>query len=199
MNKPNGVVCTLKDEMGRTTIFDLIKHKEIKIKHLFYAGRLDYKTEGAIFITNDGEFANLITHPRYNVLKHYYAEIKGEILDKDIEHIKKGIHFEGEFYKIKDIKIISRNKKFSALTITLNEGKNREIRKIFQITKYKIKYLKRYKIGPFEIPQDLLPGYYKLISRKEIEKFKNSINDSTEKWCNGIRRIEARGNRLSSH
>jgi len=178
MNKPAGVICSLKDKKGRPTIFDLLKHKNLKRKHLFYTGRLDFKTEGLIFITNDGEFANFITHPRYNVLKYYYVEIKKMLTDDEIKRMKKGIYTKEEIYKIKDLKIISRDEKHTNLIIVLNEGKNREIRKIFQVLKHKIKYLKRTRIGPFRLDPKLKPGEYKLISKRIIEKFKKELTTS---------------------
>ncbi|MBN1898410.1 MAG: rRNA pseudouridine synthase [Spirochaetes bacterium] len=173
MNKPSGVICSRKDEKGRFTLYDLIKHKNLSKKHLIYAGRLDYKTEGLIFLTNDGDFVNLLTHPRYNVLKYYYVEIKGSLEDRDVKRMTRGISSENVLYKVKEVKILSRAPRSTRMIIVLNEGKNREIRNIFLILRYKVKYLKRIQMGPFKLDGKLEPGEYKLVSKKEIQKFMN--------------------------
>ncbi len=174
MNKPIGVLSSSFSENGKLTLFDLLHHKDLKKIKLFNVGRLDFNSEGLIFLTNDGEFANKIIRPANKVLKHYIVEIKGNIKDEHIQRMKKGIYTYETRYKVEDVIIIKRSNKFTRLRIILNEGKNREIRNIFRILKYKIKKLKRVQIGPFKLPASLRPGEYKLISKKEIEKFLKS-------------------------
>ncbi len=173
MNKPVGVLSSAKSEDDKKTLFDLIKHKELKKIRLFNVGRLDFKTEGLIFLTNDGEFAKYIIKPKYNILKHYIVEIKGNFSADLLAKLKKGVFSKFGKYKVEDVISLKQNNKFTRLRIILNEGKNREIRNIFAILKYKIKSIRRVQIGPFILPRSLKPGQYKLISKREIEKFKS--------------------------
>lgn len=171
MNKPSGVICSVEDQDNKPSILRLIKHKNLSKLHLFPVGRLDYLTEGLIFITNDGEFAHYLTHPKNKIEKHYYVEIKGLITNKEVLQIKKGIYTKEARYKAKDVKIISAHQKISKLRVILDEGKNREIRNIFAILKHKIKTLKRIQIHTLKLDGKLRPGDYKLISKREMAKY----------------------------
>ncbi|MDD5065616.1 MAG: pseudouridine synthase [bacterium] len=176
LNKPKGYICSLADEEGKPSILRLIRHKNLTRSHIFPVGRLDFLTEGLIFITNDGIFANHILHPRYNVLKEYYVEIKGMIQERHVKQMQKGVYSDNVLYRVKEVRVLSSNEKISRLVLTLNEGKNREIRNIFSILKYKIKLLRRIKIGPFTLDKHLKPGEYKLISKKIICRFMSRFN-----------------------
>ena len=171
MNKPIKYLCSLKDEKDKPSIMRLIHHKDLSKKHLFPVGRLDYLTEGLLFITNDGDFTNYILRARNKVSKTYYVEIKGKISNEHLKRIQKGIYTKEESYKVEDVKLISTSKNTSKVKIVLIAGKNREIRNIFSILKYKIKNLKRTRIGPFQLDNKLRPGEYKLISKKKIDDF----------------------------
>jgi len=175
LNKPQGYLSSTKSQDNKKTLFDLIKHKKLKKIKLFNVGRLDFKTEGLIFLTNDGDFAKYIIMPRYKVLKHYIVEVKGKFPDELLTKVKKGIYSREGKYKVEDIKILDRKNKYTRLEIILNEGKNREIRNIFAILKYKITLIRRVKIGPFSLPKSLKPGQYKLISSRQIDKFIKSF------------------------
>ncbi len=168
MNKPKGYICSLQDHESKPSIMKLIHHKNLNRLHLFPVGRLDFLTEGLIFITNDGDFTNYITHPRYTVLKEYYVEIKGKIIEQNIKRMKKGFYTEEGVYRVEKVDIISTHEKESRMILTLNEGKNREIRNIFAILKHKIKKLQRIKIGPITLDKHLKPGEYKLLPKKVI-------------------------------
>lgn len=177
MNKPQKYVCSVKDEKNKPSILKLIKHKQIIKKHIFPVGRLDFLTEGLIFITNDGHFSNHILQAKNRVLKCYLVEIKGHIRESDINKIRRGIYTKECKYQVEDIKLLSANKKSSKLRLKLIEGKNREIRNIFAILKFKVRHLKRTQIGAFKLDRKLLPGEYKLISKKDIySKFKIKLS-----------------------
>ena len=170
LNKPKGYICSVTDENDKPSILNLIKHKDLKNKHLFPVGRLDYLTEGFLFITNDGHFANYLLKAKNKVIKHYYVEIKGEISDDHVKSIKKGIYTKEEAYRVEDIRVLSAGFKTSRIVLSLIEGKNREIRNIFAFLKYKVKILKRFQIGPFKLDTKLKSGEYKLISKDTISK-----------------------------
>lgn len=169
--KPKGYVCSVKDEENKPSVLRLIRHKRLSRARLFPVGRLDFLTEGLLLITNEGNLANYITHPRYNVTKEYYLEVKGAVHDKEVKLMKKGVFTQGVLYRVLDVKVLSANEKLSRLLLTLNEGKNREIRNIFQVLKHKIRILRRVRVGPFTLDKDLHPGEYKLIPRKVVYGF----------------------------
>ena len=168
--KPQGFICSARDEGDKPSILNLIKQKNLKSKHLFPVGRLDFLTEGLIFITNDGHFSNYLMRAKNRIQKHYYVEIKGKITREHVEKIRKGIYTTSGVYKVQEVKLISADNKRSKIVLVLIEGKNREIRNIFAYLKYKIKNLKRFQIGQFKLDTKIKPGEYKLISKREIEK-----------------------------
>jgi 23S rRNA pseudouridine2605 synthase len=146
LNKPKGILVTASDPMQRNTIFSLPSVKAIK-ERVFPIGRLDALSEGLLILTNDGEFANNIMHPRYNVEKTYQVRCEPKLTLKDKELIEKGIYIDNKKTlpaKIKEIK----NNEFS---ITIHEGRNRIVRKMLESLNYKIYMLKRISIGPIEL------------------------------------------------
>lgn len=169
LNKPAGYISASKDQDNKPSILRLIRHKNLKDLHLFPVGRLDFLTEGLIFITNDGDFAHYLTHPANLIEKHYLVEIKGTLTPEDTVRLKKGVFGRGILYKVKNVKVLSTGRT-SRLIVVLEEGKNREIRNIFAILRHKIKYLKRIQIHTIRLDNKLKPGQYKLISRREILK-----------------------------
>ncbi len=174
LNKPVATICSHNDDKGRKTIYSLIKHKYLSEAGLFSAGRLDYNTSGLIILTNDGEFANLLTHPRYEVKKEYIVEIKRP-LDADlIRRMLRGVRIDEEILKFEKIYVLKTGKKGAIVKIILNEGKNREIRRMMQFFNVTIRSIHRTKMGPFVLG-DLLNGEYKLMKKSEIEAFRRSF------------------------
>ncbi len=168
LNKPVKVLSAAKDDRGRRTVVDLIKCEE----RIFPVGRLDYDTMGAIILTNDGELFNKIIHPREEIFKEYLVEIMGEVSDDAIRKLESGVMIEVDEEKVKTlpakIKIISRTKNQTILTIFIREGRNRQIRKMFQSVGHKVITLKREKIGDIGLG-DLEVGKYRKLTKKEIE------------------------------
>lgn len=142
-NKPKGYVCTANDEKGRKTIFDIIDVPE----RLFSIGRLDYDTEGLLILTNDGEFANKIAHPSFHIEKEYRATIEGEVLESEMAVMRKGVVVDGERMPAAKVKWLSYEKGFTKLSIIIDEGQNRQIRRMFEAIGKTIKLLKRVRIG----------------------------------------------------
>ena len=133
--KPNKTVSSVKDDKGRTTVIDLIESKS----KLFPVGRLDYDTSGLLLITNDGELSNILTHPKYEVERVYEVKIDGLIKGLEIKTLESGIIIDNvktKKCKIKLKKIDKKNKK-SYLTVTLQEGKNHEVKNLFSYYNYK--------------------------------------------------------------
>lgn len=142
MNKPKGYICSASDEHGRKTIFDLIDVNE----RLFSVGRLDYDTEGLLLLTNDGEFANKITHPNFHVEKEYYVTVEGEVIESEMAVLRKGVVVDGNRMPKARVKWLSFEKGFTKLSVTIDEGQNRQVRRMFEAIGKSIRLLKRVRI-----------------------------------------------------
>ena len=170
--KPLGVVSTTKYLPGRRIITEFFKG--IK-ERLFYAGRLDSESRGIMIITNDGEFANIITHPSYEILKVYDVTVHGKIDSEALLKASAGITIKNVTYSPFKFKILSKGRVQSKIRLTINEGKNREIRKIFDYLGYKVIDLERISVGCVskydDISGTLEAGHIRDLTKKEIEFF----------------------------
>ena len=170
--KPLGVVSTTKYLPGRRIITEFFKG--IK-ERLFYAGRLDSESRGIMIITNDGEFANIITHPSYEILKVYDVTVNGKIDSEALLKASAGITVKNVTYSTFKFKILSKGRVQSKIRLTINEGKNREIRKIFDYLGYKVIDLERISVGCVskydDISGTLEAGHIRDLTKKEIEFF----------------------------
>ncbi len=168
--KPKGYVSTMKDPEGRKTVLDLVT--DIK-ERIYPVGRLDYDTEGLIILTNDGEFTNTLTHPSHLVEKVYRAKCAGKITNENLNRLQDGILIENEYMTDKANVYYAHNfKDYFVIEIGIKEGKNRQVRKMFDELKNPVLTLKRIKIGFLTIDK-LKRGKYRILTRKEIEKLKN--------------------------
>ncbi len=173
--KPRGFLCTSSDPFGRQTIYDLLK--KIKIK-LNYAGRLDFDSEGLVFLTNDGDIINEIIHPRRMVTKIYEVKIKGIPKIDDISMLQKGVPITSQITTQPcHIKILKKNQNNSILHISISEGKNRQIRRMFDYLGIKVLRLKRIQIANLTI-DGLKPGEYRILENKEIVSLKKYIKNN---------------------
>ena len=143
LNKPKGYACTAKDEKGRKTIYDLLPQGE----RLFSIGRLDYDTEGLIILTNDGDFANKVAHPRYSVDKEYHVTIEGQIKESELAVLRKGVVIDGERMPSAKVEFLSSDGKTTKLSVVIDEGMNRQVRRMFEAIGKTIKLFKRVRIG----------------------------------------------------
>src|SRR5690242_4182890 len=165
LNKPRGCVCSRKDEYDRPTIYELLPREWT---NLYSVGRLDYDTEGLIFLTNDGEFALRLTHPRYQVRKKYIATVEGRVEPEVLARFKRGIFHEGERLKVEAARLISASLSRSAVELELTEGKNREVRRLFQSQGLNVKRLQRVQIGKIKLGE-LKPGKWRTLTEPEIK------------------------------
>lgn len=171
-NKPRGIITTTKDDKGRKTVMDFFESN----KRLYPVGRLDYDTTGALLITNDGEFANLMSHPSQMVNKIYLAKIEGIINGEAINKIKDGIKIDGSMIYPSRVKLKRKDKKTntSFVEIIVHDGKNHEIKKIFEAVGYRVEKLTREAYGPFCL-ETLKSGESRKISAYDIKKIKNEL------------------------
>jgi len=167
-HKPRGIITSKKDEKGRMTVMDMLRG--IVMANIFPVGRLDRDSEGLLLITNDGDFADLMLHPRYGKEKVYEVFVEGIITSKDIKQMKEGIYTGGELLKAKDVKILKKGMGKTLLEITLSEGKKRHIRRMLSALGKKVITLKRISFGPFTLKGIQKPGTYRFLTDKEIEE-----------------------------
>ena len=147
--KPKGCICSLKDEKGRKTVFDYLE--DFENARIFPVGRLDYDTEGLLLLTNDGELSNKLTQPMNEIPKTYVARIEGEIQESDLARLRNGVTVDGVKLKRCKIKVLDKDEKHTRLEITIYEGKNREIHKMFETVGKNVVFLKRIKIGGIKL------------------------------------------------
>jgi 23S rRNA pseudouridine2605 synthase len=164
LNKPRGCVCSRKDEFERPTIYELLPKEWA---NLYSVGRLDYDTEGLIFLTNDGQFALRLTHPRYEVSKKYVATVEGRVEPQMLEQFVRGVFDRGEKLKAKKAHLVSATKSVSVAELELTEGKNREVRRMFESQGAKVKRLQRVQIGKIKLGE-LKPGKWRALTEPEI-------------------------------
>jgi pseudouridine synthase len=165
LNKPPGCVCSHKDELGRPTIYQLLP-KEWQIVHS--VGRLDFNSEGLIFLTNDGQFALRLTHPRYGVRKKYIATVEGKVEPAMLAEFTRGIFHGGEKLKAEKAHLVSASNSRSVVELELNEGKNREVRRMFESQNVSVKKLQRVQIGKIKLGE-LKLGKWRTLTETEIK------------------------------
>ena len=170
MNKPKGYACTASDERGRKTIFDLLE-SDVR---LFNVGRLDYDTEGLLLLTNDGDFANLVAHPKYHFEKEYIVTAEGEVKEGDLAVLRKGVVIDGQRMPTARVKLLSFDGKWSKVSVVIDEGQNHQVRRMFEAIGKDIKLLKRVRIGDVHLG-GLYRGKTKPMTEKEIAFFKKGI------------------------
>jgi 23S rRNA pseudouridine2605 synthase len=159
--KPRGYVSTLEDRFAKRKITDLIKLKE----RLYPVGRLDADAEGLIIMTNDGDFANSVAHPRYEVQKTYTAELKEEMKPEDLSKLNQGIEIEGRVVKA-FAKFVGKN----VVEITVHEGSKHMVKILFRSLGYFIVRLRRIKIGNLTL-KGLSPGTWRFLAENELKQF----------------------------
>ena len=167
LNKPRGVLSTASDDKGRKTVVDLINTD----KRIYPVGRLDYDTTGAIILTNDGELANKLMHPKNQILKSYYVKVEGKLTGEDIHILEKGIKVDGEFLKPDKVKFrkYDNNSNHTYVSVILHEGHNKEVKKLFEYVKHPVAKLKRESIAFLNV-LDLKSGEYRKLNPKEVQK-----------------------------
>jgi 23S rRNA pseudouridine2605 synthase len=149
--KPRGVVSTRSDPEGRRTVIDLVAAKGVA-GYLYPVGRLDYDSEGLLILTNDGDFAERVTHPRYGLERTYEAELEGSPDDRDLERLRRGLVVDGRRTSPADVRALravqSRRGTRTVIEITLREGRNRQVRRMCDAIAHPVNRLRRTRIGP---------------------------------------------------
>ena len=176
MDKPKKVLCTLNDEHDRRTVVDLMTDVPQRV---FPVGRLDYDTTGVLIMTNDGEFANEIIHPRYHIAKVYEVTINGILKTEEIKQLEQGVVLD-DGIKTLPAKLGVTNKDFAheqtMFELTIQEGRNRQIKRMLEVFGYEVRRLHRRSLGPITV-RGLNPGEYRLMKPFEVKQLRRLANE----------------------
>ncbi len=165
MNKPKGYICSVKDDKGRKTVMDLLPQLKSRV---FPVGRLDYDTEGLLLLTNDGELTYKLTHPKNEVPKTYLVKTEKPVTDEQLSKLRSGVVIDGVKTKKCSVRIVETGKNFTKLHVIITEGRNRQVRKMFEAVGNSVDFLKRIKIGDFTL-RGLDRGEVRKLTKEEID------------------------------
>jgi len=168
LNKPKGYLSTVSDPYRRPTVLDLIP--DIK-ERVYPVGRLDFDTEGLLLLTNDGELANLLTHPRYQIPKTYRVEVRGVIDEESLDKLSRGVELEDGRTAEAEVELLSSDPRGSVFLLTLREGRKREVKRMCEAVGHPVLALKRISIGDINL-EGLRSGDYRRLTREEIKKLR---------------------------
>ncbi len=169
VNKPVGIVSTARDPAGRPRVIDLVPPTQ----RVFSVGRLDLSSEGLILLTNDGDLAQKLAHPKFGVMKIYRVLVAGSVTPETLRKMEKGMYIAEGVVRVDGARILKARPKATEMEIRLREGKNREIRRILARFGHKVQTLRRIAIGPLRLG-DVPPGAYRVLTREEIKKLKST-------------------------
>jgi 23S rRNA pseudouridine2605 synthase len=164
LNKPKGYICTAQDELGRPRVVDLIPEE----RRIYPVGRLDENSEGLIILTNDGRVANIVCHPRYQVDKTYKVTVRGKVTRDQVEKIERGVWLAEGKTGPAQVRKVDQKARSTIVTVTIWEGRNRELRRIFSKVDLKVSHLVRTRIGPLKL-EDAPPGSYRRLRENELD------------------------------
>lgn len=171
LNKPVGYLSSASDDRGRQTVVDLVKGDFAE--RLYPVGRLDYDTEGLIFLTNDGDFTYAVTHPKHNIDKTYEAVIRGRLTEDEIIALCRGVDIDGFVTSPALVDIIDEHDGKATVQITIHEGKNRQVRRMFESIGHRVLKLKRISVGRVKLG-NLKSGQWRELTEREIKNLKGN-------------------------
>ncbi len=169
LNKPKGFVCTVKDDKDRKTVMQLLPENAGRV---YPVGRLDYDTEGMLLLTDDGELAFRLTHPMNEIPKTYLVKVEGSVDERSLAKLRSGVELDGKLTGKSRVKVIETNKKFTKMHVTITEGRNRQIRRMFEEVGKQVIFLKRIRIGEMGLGS-LERGKVRRLTADEIYYLKN--------------------------
>jgi len=173
VNKSRGMVCSNSSESGHKRVVDLFRSVE---QRLFTVGRLDVDSEGLLIVTNDGEFANRLMHPRYGVQRVYSVEIDGVLSEEGRAKLLKGVHLAEGPVRFEAVEAKALGRERSVARVVLRQGVNREIRRAFARLGHRVRHLKRVAIGRLSAPE-LRPGAFRKLTPKELAMLRGDMSD----------------------
>ncbi len=174
LNKPPGYITTVSDPERRPTVMELVPHNS----RIYPVGRLDANSEGLILLTNDGEFANLLAHPRYSYEKEYHVAVPGTIREEDLRALREGVVIDGRPTAPAQVRVLSSDGKTTWLAMTIHEGRNRQIRRMLHSLGYGVERLVRMRIGPLWLGS-LPRGAYRQLTPAEVRILKRTGSEGS--------------------
>lgn len=162
LHKPKGCVTTVKDDLGRKTVMDFVDLKA----RLYPVGRLDYDTEGLLLLTNDGIVANQLTHPKNSVEKVYIARISGKVTEAERRSLERGVEIDGAVTAPAKVKILQGDEHHTRVEVTITEGRNHQVKKMFECVGKEVEFLKRVAVGELHLG-GLQRGKWRFLNEKE--------------------------------
>jgi len=180
LNKPKDAITTMSDEKGRTTVMNYVHVKQ----RVYPVGRLDRNTTGVLLFTNDGDLANALIHPKFEIEKLYRATLDRSVSDEDLKKLRKGVKLEDGLAKAQSAEIIEGAKRKKVL-LTLREGRNREIRRMFEVIGYDVRQLDRVSFAGLT-PIGLPRGSWRFLSRSEVSYLKKLAGSTSRKEIDEI-------------
>ena len=173
LNKPRGIISSVHDDKNRKTVIDLIETD----KRIYPIGRLDYDTTGILLLTNDGELANLIMHPKNKIDKVYVAKVKGLVNKEDVVSLTRGVIIDGKKTAKSKVKVKKYDKKnqISIVEVSIHEGRNHQVKKMFESLGFEVLKLKRERISFLNL-SGLKSGEYRELSIKEVKKLYGEVS-----------------------
>jgi 23S rRNA pseudouridine2605 synthase len=186
LNKPRGYLSTVKDPKGRPTVLDLLKDMKWRI---YPIGRLDFDAEGLLLLTNDGDLAHLLSHPRFSIPKTYWVKVAGVPEEKKLMWLKRGVMLEDGRAKAVSCSLIRQREKNSWVRVVVTEGRNHLVKRMFSAVGHTVLKLKRTEYGPIQLG-DLAFGQFRYLTQAEMEKLRQiSSEQDQQRWGDGeIRR-----------
>lgn len=168
LHKPKGCVTTAKDPQGRKTVMDFV---DVNLR-VFPVGRLDYDTEGLLLLTNDGEIANKIAHPANKVEKTYIARISGSLSEQQRKQLENGVQLDGQTTQPSKVVVLQKDEHHTRCSVTITEGRNRQVKRMFQAVGMEVEFLKRVSVGQIRLG-GLQRGKWRFLNQKEIDYLQN--------------------------
>lgn len=171
LHKPTGYVTTRDDPQGRKTVYDLLPRQ---YHHLFHVGRLDRDSSGLLLLTNDGEAANRLLHPRYGTTKEYIADVRGEPSIAELRRLVEGVPLDDGMGHAETVEVRGEAKDgVTRLLLVMQEGRNREVRRMLEAIGYPVKRLSRRRFGPVKLGR-LPPGRWRALGQEELDLLRES-------------------------
>jgi 23S rRNA pseudouridine2605 synthase len=176
LHKPFGVVTTMHDPQGRRTVADILREGALT-RRVVPVGRLDYDTAGVLLLTDDGDLAHVLTHPRYGVEKTYRATLRGRLTQEQVAALRTGVRLEEGKAAPADLRVVAVRRTHAVVDITIHEGRNRQVRRMFEHVGHQVESLVRLRFGPIALG-DLAPGTMREATEKEVRELRAILTAS---------------------